>query len=306
MTTAPHGMLPVFQTPWRDDDTVDRAVLARELDWLLAQGSDGVVMAMVSETLRMSSEERDQLAQTVCELIAGRGQVVISVGAESTRVALRHAQHAEACGATALMAIPPIGTACDGAELLNYFRSIIKATRLPLIVQDASGYVGRPLPISMLAELLEEFGPDRVQFKPEAVPIGPRLTELRTATAGEARVFEGSGGIALVDSYRRGIVGTMPGADLIVGIVALWKALEAGDEPRIVQLGALITNVVALQVGLDGFLAIEKYLLVKQRVFDHQRIRGPVAFHLDEATRQEVDRRFAALMHAVASPLATP
>ena len=103
-------------------------------------------------------------------------------------------------------------------------------------MQDASGYVGRPLAIATQARLLEEFGDDRVLFKPEAAPLGPNLTALRDATGGRARVFEGSGGVALVDSYRRGIVGTMPGAELIEAIVALWNALVAGDQRRVDRL----------------------------------------------------------------------
>ena len=292
------GILPVFQTPFHDDESIDFETLGREIDWLFAQKADGIVMAMVSETLRLSSEERDELAREACRLAEGRGTCVISVGAESTRVAIRHARHAEACGATALMAIPPIATGCDADELLSYFRQILRATGIPLIVQDASGYVGRPLPIVMLAALLDEFG-ERVLFKPEATPIGPRLSALRDATGGRAQVFEGSGGIALVDSFRRGIVGTMPGAALITGIVALWVALNAGDEPRTTRIGSLLTDLVSLQVGLDGFLAIEKYLLVRQGVFRNEHIRGPVGFRLDPETRGEVDRRFDALMEAV-------
>ncbi len=80
-------------------------------------------MAMVSETLRLSSEERDELARQACGFGRERGQVVISVGAESTRVAIRHAEHAERSGATAMMAIPPVATACDPADLLAYFRA---------------------------------------------------------------------------------------------------------------------------------------------------------------------------------------
>ncbi len=102
--------------------------------------------------------------------------------------------------------------------------AIVAAIDLPVIVQDASGYVGRPLPIAMQVRLLDEFGAERVMFKPEAAPLGPNLTALRESTGGRARVFEGSGGVALVDSFRRGIVGTMPGAELIQAMVALWQA----------------------------------------------------------------------------------
>ena len=41
-------ILPVFQTPFRADESVDYDTLGRGLDWLLAQGADGVLMAMVS------------------------------------------------------------------------------------------------------------------------------------------------------------------------------------------------------------------------------------------------------------------
>ncbi len=137
-------------------------------------------------------------------------------------------------------------------------------------------------------------------FKPEASPIGPRLTALREATNGAAHVFEGSGGIMLVDSYRRGIVGTMPGADLIRALVPLWQALEAGDEKRVNEISEPLTLVVAMQGALDTFLAVEKHLLVKQGVFRNAVVRGPVSFVMDDETRAEVDRRFDRLMAAVA------
>jgi dihydrodipicolinate synthase/N-acetylneuraminate lyase len=152
----------------------------------------------------------------------------------------------------------------------------------------------------MQASLFDQFG-QRVCFKPEAAPIGPRLTELHQATGGQARVFEGSGGIALVDGYHRGIVGTMPGADLIDAIVALWRALQAGDASEADRVWQPLAALVSLQHSLDAFLAIEKYLLVKQGVFSNAIVRGPVGYALDEPTRREVDRLFELLTAAVAA-----
>lgn len=292
------GVLPVFQTPYHDDESIDYVTLEREIDWLFASGADGIVMAMVSEVLRLSTEERRELAASAGKFARGRGPVVISVGAESTKLAIDFARHAEEVGAAALMAIPPVASALDESEALRYFAAIAAAVELPLIVQDASGYVGRPLPISLYTKLLAEFGP-RILFKPEATPIGPRLTALREASGGAARVFEGTGGIALVDSFRRGIVGTIPGADLIRGIVALWQALTAGDDERADRLSLPIVALVSLQTSLDAFLAVEKYLLVKQGIFTSARVRGPVGFTLDEETRQEVDRLFALVERAL-------
>jgi 4-hydroxy-tetrahydrodipicolinate synthase len=299
MPTSLAGVLPVFQTPYHDDESIDWETLERELNWLIERGANGVVMAMVSEVLRLSHEERREMAERVCKTIGGRGAVVISVGAESCYTAAALARHAESSGATAVMVIPPISIAVVATELGNYFRRIIESTQVPVIVQDASGYVGKPMPVAFQAELLDKYGPERVMFKPEATPIGPNLSALRDATGGKAAVFEGTGGIALVDSYRRGVVGTMPGAEIVDGIVALWKALEQKDEQRIYRLSLPICSLVSLQHGLDGFLAVEKYLLKKRGIFRNSVVRGPVGFQLDEETQREVDRLFELVMQAV-------
>ena len=286
------GVLPVFQTPYQENGEIDYAVLTQEINWLLESGVDGVVMAMVSEVLRLSYAEQRELAAKTCEIVAGRCPVVLSVGGESTPIAVENAKYAQSVGAAAAMAIPPVSIGALEQELFSYYTHIIEAIDIPVIVQDASGYVGKPMSIALQADLMNTHGAEKVLFKPEATPIGPRLSALRDATDGKARIFEGTGGIALVDSYRRGIVGTMPGADLIHGIVALYAALKAGDEQRIYELSLPISAIVAAQHSLDAFLAIEKHLLVRQQVFSNTIVRGPVGYQVDPETLSEVDRLF--------------
>ncbi len=108
------------------------------------------------------------------------------------------------------MAIPPVATSLGSQATTAYFASIARSISIPLVVQDASNYVGASIDLSVYQKLLEEFGEQRILFKPEASPLGPNLSKLRDSTGGKARIFEGSGGINLVDCYRRGIVGTMP------------------------------------------------------------------------------------------------
>ena len=297
------GVLPVFQTPFTEDgdESIDVDTLQKEIHWLFDKGADGIVMAMVSEVLRLSSEERRRLAELACSFGCERGAVIVSVGAESARLAEQFATHAAENGADAVMAIPPVSIAVLESELMRYYQRIIRSIDIPVIVQDASGYVGRPMSIALQVKLLEEFGPQRVLFKPEATPIGPRLTELRDATGGAAKVFEGTGGLALVDSFRRGIVGTMPGADLVRAIVALWRALRNGEERKVYEISTPLAALVGMQNSLDAFLAIEKYLLVKQGVFRNTHVRGPVGYVMDGETRAEVDRLFELLMSRVES-----
>jgi dihydrodipicolinate synthase/N-acetylneuraminate lyase len=70
-----------------------------------------------------------------------------------------------------------------------------------------------------------------------------------------ARVFEGTGGLYLIDSFRRGVVGTMPAADLIWALSALWRALGHGDYARAYRLAGPLAQMIALQTSLDSFIA---------------------------------------------------
>ena len=105
----------------------------------------------------------------------------------------------------------------------------------------------------------------------------------------------------MLDSYRRGVVGTMPGADLVEPLVAFWRALEAGDWARATEISEPLTSLVMLQESLDSFIAVEKHILVRKGVFLNEVIRGPVGFVLGEETRAEVDRRYDRLMQVVGS-----
>ena len=93
-----HGVLPVLHTPFTDAGAIDPVVLEREIDWALEVGADGVVVAMVSEVLRLGYHGRRELASLVCQAVRGRGFTVISVGAESIAEAVEFAQHAEGLG----------------------------------------------------------------------------------------------------------------------------------------------------------------------------------------------------------------
>jgi len=289
------GVLPVLQTPFDSSDEIDKAILQREISWVMGHGADGVTTGMVSEILRLSPTERVTLHEIVGETAKSlEGIVVLSAGSESIKQSIAYAKHAEDCNADAVMVNPPLTTSLGEDELYRYFGAILDATEIPMIVQDASGYIGKPLSLDLQVKLLDNYGL-RVYFKPEAVPIGPRLTIFMEATGGRARVFEGSGGGALVDTFQRGVVGTMPGADTAWALVALWKALEVGNWDLVDLITGPLANLISLEHSLDAYLAIEKYILVKQGIFTNERVREPVGYRLDAQTRVNVDRLYRLL-----------
>ena len=295
------GVLPIVHVPFEDDGTIDEKTLKKEIDWIFSVKAQGLGTGMVSEILRLTFEERISLTNHIVQFTEGRGATFAGVGAESTKQALVYAKAAEKAGCDGIMAIPPVTTSLPEEAVLKHFRTLAEEVNLPLIVQDASGYVGQAIPLRIYIQLLELYGNEKILFKPEASPIGPNLSALRDASSGKAKIFEGSGGILLVDSFRRGITGTMPGVDLLDGIVSLWNALVNGDDKTTYRVYFPICAIVALQLqaGLDGFLAIEKFILKYRGIFKNEVRRSPYSWDLDLETSSEILRLLQILDKAI-------
>ena len=297
--TLNRGVYPVIQTPLDDHDKIDEAVFEAEINWLINNGVKGLVLAMVSEVMRFSAAERRDQWQIVLRILDGRLPLIVSVGGESTAIAVQFAKDAESDGATALIATPPASFPATSTEIYSYYTAIIESVNIPLIVQDASNYMGQPLELELYGKLLEKYGNTRVQFKPEAKPIKERMVSLQKIEGGKAKVYEGQSGLDLLDTYPLGLVGTMPGAEISWAIVALWDALEAKDLERANTIHACVEKLVAFQTNIDAYVAVEKYLLVKQGIFTSSRQRGPVSTVLSEQTKSEIDLIFTELLLVV-------
>ncbi len=294
--SAPGGICAVLLMPYHENESIDFDTLAAEIDCVFSAGGDGIVIAQASEILRMTGEERLELTERVPRMTSGRGTVTISVGAETERQACTYAEAAEKAGADAVMAIPPVTALLPEPALFCYYKAIHDSVSIPVVVQDPSGYLGgRPMSVNFQARLRNELGP-RICFKPEAHPIGPTVSKLQEALKNEAIIFDGSGGLYLTDTFHRGIAGIMPGVDLIRAVIRIWNALKNGDEQTAYDIHARLAAIVLHEhASLDAYLAIEKYLLLKQGIFRNQIVRRPVAYAMDAYTKREIDRLFMLL-----------
>ena len=296
------GVFNVLSTPIDNSDEIDLPVFEREIEWLLKCGMNGAVLAMVSEVLRFNAAERRDQWKAAIKFLNGRAPLVVSVGAESSAIAIKLAKDAESDGASALMATPPSAFAATADEVKNYYVKIIEAVKIPVIVQDASNYLGKPIELSTYVELIDTYGNERVQFKPEAKPVKERLQELNKMSGNRAKVFEGQGGIDLLDTHPLGVVGTMPGAEVPWALVALWKALNDGNLDQAKAIHNPLSKLISFQTTLDAYVAIEKYLLVKQGVLTNMNQRGPVGYKLTPDISREIDVAYAELA-AVVKPV---
>ena len=94
----------------------------------------------------------------------------------------------------------------------------------------------------------------------------------------------------LVDAFHRGVVGSMPGAEVCWAVEAMWRALNTGDHARAYRINAYLALLINLQTSLDSYVAVEKHLLWRQDVLERRDARGPSGYRLDAETAAEADR----------------
>ena len=91
----------------------------------------------------------------------------------------------------------------------------------------------------------------------------------------------------------------MPGSEIPWAIIKLWDALEANNLELASSVHNLVSQLVAFQHNIDSYVAVEKYLLVKQGIFDSVRQRGPVRTILSSQVKSDIDQIFDKLVKVV-------
>ncbi len=285
--TRNEGVFPVIQTPFLENDEICYSTLEKEVHFLIDAKVNGIVVGMVTEINRFTEPERKEFLNHLIRFVDHQLPVVMSVGGESLKQVEFRACEAEQLGASAFMAIPPLSFRCDDIRLWSYYQKILDSSTVPLILQDASGYLGNPVSPDLMIKLYQA-NPGRVMFKPEAPPVGKTISLLSKETNGKGSIYEGTGGKGLTEAFLRGACGSIPGSAIPWADVELWKCLKNGDQEKALQLQSLITLLMAPLQSLDSYLAVEKFLLYEQGIFNNERIRPPGYYDLDGFSRQGI------------------
>lgn len=283
------GVMPVLITPYDAQDDIAWNEVNEQVNYLSQVGCDGVVVGQVSEVLRFSEKERFEMAERLPAYADGKLKAIMSTGGESIRQAVQYSQHAEKNGCDALLVMHPSIMALDDDAMLLYFRSVIESVDIPVLVHHAKSMAKNPLSIQVQSELLELYGPQKVLFKPESQPTPPRVSELMKATKGKARIFEGDGGMMLVDTFQRGIAGVIPATEIAEISVTLWSLLKRGDFVRARKIAYPLSYLMChMMNSIDCYLAISKRMLKNMNLMSRETIRLPIDYKVDSATMEEV------------------
>jgi dihydrodipicolinate synthase/N-acetylneuraminate lyase len=148
------GTVAAAITPLRNQK-FDAASVAPYLDFLVKHGVDGVlVLGTTGECMLFSPDERREIAEAFVEAGAGRIQVAVHAGAQTTRDTLALAGHAQEIGADAVAVIGPPYFALDVLELVQHFSHAAYACRpLPFYAYEFEARSGYPIPLSVIEAL---------------------------------------------------------------------------------------------------------------------------------------------------------
>jgi 4-hydroxy-tetrahydrodipicolinate synthase len=259
------GVYPILSLPSDSKGRIDYEDMSKQVDWFNECGVHGIGIAMATEVYKLTDAERDEVLKTVVKANKGRAKVVMNTGAEGTDVAIVWSKRAEELGADALMIRPPtyVGTTAD--QNVEYFVRIAKSVKIPIFLQDQS-----TAPVSPgLAVRCARAHENLCYVKVEAPPTSPRMAEANAIRGDSGLIlFGGAGGAFVLEEFRRGSVGTMPGSTLPDMFVRVWDLWQEGDEKAAeaeFHKYAAIIRTLGQGLGVSGY--IYKHIMWKRGVF---------------------------------------
>lgn len=258
------GVFPVVPTPFNADGTLDLEGQKRVLDFMIDAGSDGLcILANFSEQFVLSDDERELLARTCLEHVAGRVPVIVTTTHFSTDVCIARSLRAQELGAAMVMAMPPYHGATlrvSEAAVGEFYRRLSAALRIPVMVQDAP-MAGTPMSAAFLARLAQETENIRY-FKIEVPGAAVKLRELiKLGGAAIEGPWDGEEAITLLPDLHAGATGAMTGGAYPDGIRTILDAWEQGDQELAAQRYAQWLPLINYENRQGGILTAKALML---------------------------------------------
>jgi dihydrodipicolinate synthase/N-acetylneuraminate lyase len=153
------GALAAALTPLMDaGESLDEAAIGPYVDFLAAGGVDGLLaLGTTGEGFLLPVEQRRRAAQLFVEAAAGRLQVAVHCGAQSTWDTVELAAHAADIGADGVAVMAPPYFPLDEAELLAHLAAAARAAApTSFYVYEFAARSGYAVSLSVLEQLREE------------------------------------------------------------------------------------------------------------------------------------------------------
>jgi len=276
------GALAAAVTPLRNE-RLDTDAVGPYVDFLIEHGVDGLLaLGTTGEGVMFPPAHRREIAHAFLGVAAGRIQVAVHAGAQTTHDTVALAEHAAEDGADAVAVIAPPYYALDDEELLSHFEAAARACApLPFYLYEFEARSGYAIPLSVI-DRLRGRAPNLAGMKVSDSPwerLEPYLVEGLDVFVGAEALLERGLAAGAVGAVS-GLAGSFP--DAVVPLVRE-PTPEAGQK------------AAALRAELQRFPfhAASKAALGFRGVPISPEVRAPLRGLTDDE-RAEVERIVAA------------
>jgi N-acetylneuraminate lyase len=277
------GIYPALPTPMSADGEINDAGLRKLVDYVIAQGVDGLyVGGSTAESFLLTEDERKKIAEVVLHQAAGKVKVIVHTGAGGTDAAVRLSKHARAHGADAISSVPPIYFKYTTEEIIGYYLDLIDQSDMPLVVYNIPAFTGINMTQGAIRELFKH---------PRVVALKHTNTNMYELE----RVLAHNPSLIALNGYDEAFLsGLSMGASGMIGstvnfmagkFIALRDAFRAGQPAEALRLQGEVNEVVETMVEVGVFNAV-KYAMTLRGV-DCGSCRGPFK-PLTDAAKQRV------------------
>ena len=188
-------ILTAMVTPMNEELEVDYQEAIRLAQYLIAHGSDGVVVCgTTGESPTVTDEEKIELFKAIKGALGSSATVIAGIGSNSTNSSVALARKASITGVDGLMAVVPYYNKPSQEGMYQHFKVIAEATTLPLMLYNVPGRTSAnllPETVKRLSEI-----PNITSLK-EAAGSLDQVSELKRLLPSDFAIYSGDDSMTL-------------------------------------------------------------------------------------------------------------
>ena len=234
-------LLTAMVTPFNADGSVNYEKAADLAEWLINNGSDGLVVAgSTGEAATMSAEEK--LFRVVVNRINKRVPVIAGTGSNNTADSVKMTKMAEAMGVDGALIVGPYYNKPTQEGFYQHFAAVAQSTGLPIIVYNVPGRTASNISPAIVARLAADF--ENIVAIKEAAGNVAQVAELYSVLPEEFTIYSGDDGLILpfMSVGATGLISVLSN----IGGGILQDVMQAYEDGRVREAAKLNARMVPL------------------------------------------------------------
>ena len=236
-------LLTAMVTPFNADGSVNYEKAADLAEWLINNGSDGLVVAgSTGEAATMSAEEKLELFRVVVNRINKRVPIIAGTGSNNTADSVKMTKMAEAMGVDGALIVGPYYNKPTQEGFYQHFAAVAQSTGLPIIVYNVPGRTASNISPAIVARLAADF--ENIVAIKEAAGNVAQVAELYLVLPEEFTIYSGDDGLILpfMSVGATGLISVLSN----IGGGILQDVMQAYEDGRVREAAKLNARMVPL------------------------------------------------------------